>query len=74
MLNSLEQIHDKAGIIHRDIKPGNTCVGLSNKSCCLHIIDFGVSENFINKRTGCHINMQKIDDIVGTSLFCSIKT
>ena len=42
-------------IVHLDIKPQNATIGLQNETSDIHLIDFGISEYYIDTDTGIHI-------------------
>ena len=42
-LERLKEIHEK-GIIHRDMKPENLCIGYKGKEKNIYLIDFGLSK------------------------------
>ncbi|KAH7720880.1 CK1/TTBKL protein kinase [Aphelenchoides avenae] len=53
-LYGLKVVHD-GGFLHRDIKPQNFVMGLPddpNRARLLHIIDFGLSRNFVVEKNG----------------------
>ncbi|KAJ3272196.1 Tau-tubulin kinase 2 [Terramyces sp. JEL0728] len=48
MVRAIEAVHN-CGILHRDVKPGNFCLGITNDSTrppCL-LIDFGLSRRYV---------------------------
>ena len=47
-------------IIHCDLKPHNLVIGLGEHTSALHLIDFGVSDYFMNKRIQ-HVAEKRID-------------
>ncbi|KAL6636036.1 kinase-like protein [Neocallimastix californiae] len=57
ILRAIEICHDKAGVVHRDIKPGNFCMGITSsgngpngtysRSKC-YMIDFGLCRSYRN--------------------------
>ncbi|KAJ1553290.1 Tau-tubulin kinase 2 [Nowakowskiella sp. JEL0078] len=49
MLSSIEALHD-IGVLHRDIKPGNFCMGANSQSgerVRCYLIDFGLSRRYL---------------------------
>lgn len=69
MLRRIETVHHH-GILHRDIKPENFLLGI-NKNCdVLHLIDFGLATPYKSGKS--HINIKKINNIIGTARYASI--
>ena len=68
----LKDLHE-CKIIHQDIKPHNTVIGVGPKSKMLHLIDFGVSEYFVGRR-GRHLPQVDNGDITGTLRYCSLNS
>ena len=69
IINLLKMIHDK-GLVHRDIKPDNFLLGLQKKNTQIYIIDFGFCKTYLNDNK--HIEIQKTNNLIGTSNFASI--
>ena len=69
MIERLEYIHSK-DFIHRDIKPQNFLMGLTDPNV-LYIIDFGLSKKYRSKK-GKHIKFSLTNNIIGTPRYCSI--
>ena len=48
LLNAVKQIHD-AGLVHRDIKPGNI---LMDRHCQVKIADYGLARSMPKRSSG----------------------
>ena len=68
----LADIHQNR-ITHLDVKPRNLTVGLGNDSNVINLIDFGVSEFFLNESRR-HIVERRVDQSIGTYRFMSINS
>ena len=64
MIDRLEELH-KNRIIHQDIKPQNTTIGINDQTNRVHLIDFGISEIYLDHR-GRHTLMKKTENFHGT--------
>lgn len=71
ILISIQNVHE-SGYIHRDIKPDNICMGRGEKAGFVHLIDFGISERYINEETGEHVKMVKDGSFSGTIKYASV--
>ena len=60
------------GVIHRDIKPDNIMMGIGESSDIVHMIDFGLTRAWFDKKSGKHINFRTGKNLVGTARFVSI--
>eukprot|EP01128_Nolandella_sp_AFSM9_P011653 TRINITY_DN84_c0_g2_i1.p1 TRINITY_DN84_c0_g2~~TRINITY_DN84_c0_g2_i1.p1 ORF type:complete len:529 (+),score=63.95 TRINITY_DN84_c0_g2_i1:127-1713(+) len=69
MIKRLEQIHD-AGILHRDIKPGNFVMGIGANKHKVYLIDFGLANFYIEN--GMHVAYKEDAPFRGTHRYASL--
>jgi serine/threonine protein kinase len=82
MINILEQVH-KAGYIYNDLKLDNFLLGyreqlpknISRGNCFenvnINLIDFGLTDRYIDVETGKHKPSQEMNQFKGNLLFSS---
>jgi casein kinase 1 len=73
MLARLEYLHSK-NFLHRDVKPDNFIIGLSNKAHQVYVIDFGLSKKYRDSKTNQHIPYREGKSLTGTARYASIFT
>jgi serine/threonine protein kinase len=76
MVKRLEYLHTK-NYIHRDVKPNNFLLGKYNRKFDddkVYIIDFGLSKEYIDKKTKMHYEFNDNSKFVGTPRYASINT
>lgn len=76
MVTRLEYLHTK-NYIHRDVKPNNFLLGKYNRKFDddkVYVIDFGLSKEYIDKRTKKHYEFNDNSKFVGTPRYASINT
>lgn len=70
MVERLQLVHEK-GLVYRDIKPDNFCVGLNQKSHIVFILDFGLSKKY-RLTSKQHIKFEQNRKLTGTARYSSI--
>ena len=70
IFNRLQDLH-ALKIIHQDIKPKNIVIGLDADTSMIHLIDFGISEYYLDE-LDAHAEMKRVDNFMGTVRFASI--
>ena len=71
-LERLKLIHEK-GIIHRDMKPENLCIGYKGKEKNIYLIDFGLSKIMNNDKKNLYLlNIKKEKIVIGTVRYISM--
>ena len=73
MLSRIEFLHSRY-LIHRDIKPNNFLIGLSQKKNIIYICDFGLAKLYVDQKTGKHIPYKDNKSLIGTARYSSINT
>ena len=70
LLKRLQDLHAQ-NIVHLDIKPQNTVIGLNDRTSEINLIDFGISEYYRNRKTGCHLIQKEGHYLKGTVRYAS---
>lgn len=73
VVRRLEEVHS-AGLLHRDIKPDNFCIGESGSAAHrVFALDFGCAKRYICSETRRHIPEQQGKCMVGTARYASLR-
>ena len=79
MVDTLEKIHSQ-GIVYRDVKPENICVGIRNPNK-IFLVDFGLAKHFMKKVTDekertkmVHIPLSDGHSLIGTPRYASVNS
>ena len=70
LISRLEAIHAR-GYIHKDIKPANCAMGLSDPKV-LYLLDFGLAKKYLDLRTRTHMVYHEGRGLIGTARFASV--
>ena len=70
LISRLEAIHAR-GYVHKDIKPANCAMGLSN-SKVFYLFDFGLSKKYLDLKTRTHMAYHEGKGLIGTARFDSV--
>lgn len=75
MISRIEFLHSR-GFIHCDIKPDNFALSLDKdkKDLIIYLIDFGLTEPYINLKTREHRKLNEKKGYKGTMDFCSMNS
>ena len=70
-LSTIEYIHKK-NIIYRDIKLDNFVIGTGKNENKIYLVDFGLSQFYIDQETNNHIEYKEDLPITGTARYASV--
>ncbi len=70
LVSRIECLHAHC-FVHRDVKPDNFLVGLGTKASIIHMIDFGLSKQYKDPRTGQHVSFRTNKLFTGTARYAS---
>jgi hypothetical protein len=70
VLRRIEALH-ATGIIHRDIKPENFVIGCGEKTSTIHLIDFGLADEYRDKATRKQ-SLYLQNAFIGTPVYASV--
>lgn len=72
MISRIEFMHNRK-FLHRDIKPGNFCLGRNENAHKIFLLDLGLAQRYI-QRDGCRSYYERKKKITGTARYASINT
>lgn len=70
LITRLEAVHAR-GYLHKDIKPANCAMGLSNPQV-FYLLDFGLAKKYVDLRTKTHIAYREGKGLIGTARYASV--
>jgi len=70
-LSIIEFVHGE-GIIHRDLKLENLCMGVDSSFFQLYLIDFGLSKKYIDPANNKHIPLKSGKSLLGSIEYASL--
>jgi len=73
MIERIEAVH-ACGVLHRDIKPQNFCLGTGENADTIYLIDMGLSKPFLAPESQDHIPCVTGKKLAGTARYASIST
>jgi len=73
IVSRIEALH-RCGILHRDIKPQNFCMGQGKYVDTVYAIDMGLSKPWAEGESNSHIKMVTGKKLAGTARYSSIAT
>lgn len=73
MVERIKFVHENFHL-HRDIKPDNFVMGMSESENKVFVIDFGLSKKYKSQSKGTHIPFKTNKNMTGTARYCSINT
>jgi casein kinase 1 len=71
MIQRIEFLHSR-GFLHRDIKPGNFCIGRYETSHKVFLLDFGLAKRYL--KDGKHIPYREGKNLCGTARYTSLNS
>lgn len=73
LIACIQDIHKKS-IVHGDLKPGNIFMGTGKDAKKVSIIDFGLAQEFCDRRTKVHVTRSTGNKVMGAFRYMSINT
>ena len=70
LVTRLEAVHAR-GYLHKDIKPANCAMGLSNPQV-FYLLDFGLAKKYVDLKTKTHMAYHEGKGLIGTARFASV--
>ena len=70
-ITRLEFFHSR-DYVHRDVKPENLLLGPDKNRDTVYLIDYGLANEYFDKRINLHIRMKNRLGLIGTAKYASI--